>query len=102
MPTIIIYLLIGICLGAFVTASFVSAHRELSVKQKSIADLRAQMALHERLFSEARDGPNEKVAAGMLKTSQMLCNEAAKGYNSLLQKPINRIPAMLMGFRKIE
>lgn len=100
MPSIIVYLLAGIFTGVVLTICFLPLHRKLSVKRKTLADLREQMHLHERLFSEARDGPNEQAAARMLQTSRMLCREAAKGYNCILHKPIHRIPALLMGFRE--
>jgi hypothetical protein len=35
----------------------------------------------------------------MLQTSRMLYREAAKGYNRVLRKPMNRIPSLLLGFR---
>jgi hypothetical protein len=71
-------------------------------KQNNLADLEAQLRLHELLAAQARDGPDAKAAAGMLETSRMLCREAAKGYNRTLHKPMNRFPALLMGFRAAE
>ena len=102
MPTIIACLIAGICASAFVTIWFTTAYRELSVKRGSLTDLREQMCLHERLFSQARDGPDTQPAARMLETSRMLCREAAKSYNGVLHKPMNRVPALLLGFRDAE
>ncbi len=102
MPTIIAYFIAGVCLAGFVTIWFWTAYKELSAKQNNLADLEAQLRLHELLAAQARDGPDAKAAAGMLETSRMLCREAAKGYNRTLHKPMNRFPALLMGFRAAE
>ncbi len=102
VPTIIACLIAGICAAGFVTIWFTTAYRELWVKRTSLADLREQMCLHERLFSQVRDGPDTQSAARMLATSRMLCREAAKTYNAVLHRPMNRIPALLLGFRDAE
>jgi len=67
-----------------------------------LAGLEEQMRLHERLSGLTRDGPDANVAAGMLETSRMLYREASKDYNRILRKPMNRLPALLMGFRAAE
>lgn len=99
MPTLIACFIAGICATGFVSIWFTTAFKELSAKQNSLAALEEQLRLHERLFSQARDGPDAQSAAKMLVTSRMLCQEAAKGYNRILHKPMNRFPALLMGFR---
>ncbi|NMA65095.1 MAG: hypothetical protein GX957_02500 [Clostridiaceae bacterium] len=101
MPTIIAYFIAGICIVGLVTIWFLTAYKYLSAKQNNLIDLEEQLRLHERLFIQTRDGPDEMVATNMLKTSRMLLSEAAKGYNRILKKPINRIPALLMGFRTV-
>lgn len=98
MPTIIAFSISGICVAGFVTIWFSTAYKELTAKQNSLADLEAQLRLHDRLSSQATDGPNALTAANILETSRMLCREAAKGYNRVLRKPMNRLPALLMGF----
>ncbi len=80
---------------------FTTAYKELSEKWRSMEGLCDQLMLHKRLYAAARDGPDEKISASMLKTSQMLCCECAKGYNRLIQKPMNRLPARVLGFRSI-
>ena len=82
------------------TLWFVTVYRELSLKQTSLSDLSEQIHLHEHLLTQAKGTQNEQAAANMLKTSRMLYHEASKGYNSILKKPINRLPALLMGFKK--
>lgn len=102
MPTIIAFIIAGVCLAGFVTIWFRAAYKELSAKRSSLKDLEDQLRLHERLAIQARDGSDARFAAHMLETSRMLCREAAKGYNRILYKPMNRFPALLMGFRAAE
>lgn len=84
------------------TIWFTTAYAELSAKRNCLADLDEQMRLHEGLYAQARDGPDVRSANGMLETSRMLCREASKSYNRILHKPMNRIPALLMGFRAVD
>lgn len=99
MSSIIAYCVAGICAAGFVTIWFSTAYKELSAARNSLTDLEEQLRLHERLSDQVRDGPDARSAASMLETSRMLCREAAKGYNYKLSKPMNRLPALLMGFR---
>lgn len=102
MPTIIAFFVAGICFVGFVTIWFWAAYRELSAKRDSLADLEDQLRLHELLSTKVIDGPDAQFAANMLETSRMLCREAVKEYNRILHKPMNRFPALLMGFRAAE
>lgn len=102
MPTLIACLIAGICLTGFLTIWFTTAHKELSVKQSNLADLEEQLRLHERLSGQTRDGPDAQSAAGMLETSRMLYHEAAKDYNRILLRPMNRFPALVLGFRAVK
>ncbi len=102
MPMIIACIVAGICVAGFVTIWFTTAYTELSTKRNSLIDLDEQLRLHEGLCAEARDGQYMRSANGMLETSRMLCREATKTYNRILYKPMNRIPALLMGFRAVD
>jgi len=99
VPTFIACFIAGICVAGFVTIWFTTAYKELSKKQNSLADLEEQLLLHERLYLQAMDSPDAPFSTGMLETSRMLYREAAKSYNRILRKPMNRIPSLLMGFR---
>lgn len=99
MPTLIASLIAGICVAGFVSIWFATTFKELSAKRNSLEDLQVQLRLHQGLYAQARDGPNAQAAANMLETSRMLCREAGKSYNRILHKPMNHIPALLMGFR---
>ena len=102
MPTFIACFIAGICVAGFVTIWFTTARAELSAMRNSLDALAEQLRLHEGLYVQARDGPDACASAGMLETSRMLCREAAKSYNRILRKPMNRFPALLMGFRAAE
>ena len=102
MPTLIACFIAGICAAGFVTIWLTTVYAELSAKRNCLADLDKQLRLHEWLYAQARNGPDVRCANGMLETSRMLCREAAKSYNYILHKPINRVPALMMGFRPTE
>ena len=99
MPNLIACFIAGICVAGFLTIWFKTACAELTAKQNSLTALEEQLRLHEGLYVQARDGPDARASAGMLETSRMLCCEAAKSYNTIRRKPMNRFPALLMGFR---
>lgn len=102
MPTLIACFIAGICVAGFVSIWFTTARAELTAKRNSLAALEEQMRLHEGLYAQERHGPDAQPAAKMLETSRMLCREAANSYNRILLKPMNRFPALLMGFRTAE
>lgn len=99
MLNFIAYFIAGVCVAGFVTIWFRSAYKELSAKHSGLDDLEDQLRLHMQLSSQVSDGPDARSAANMLETSRMLYREAARGYNRILRKPMNRLPALLMGFR---
>jgi hypothetical protein len=86
---------------AFVSIWFSTARAELVVRRRNLEDLERQLRLHEALRAQTEGSPDALAAAGMLKTSHMLWREAAKGYNHLLRKPLNRLPALLMGYQPV-
>lgn len=102
MHTLIACFVAGICVAGFVTIWFSTAVKELSAKRNSLAALEEQLRLHEGLYAQTMDGSDAQPSARMLETSRMLCREAVKSYNLILRKPMNRFPALLMGFRRVE
>lgn len=102
MPTYIACFIAGVCVAGFVTIWFTTAFKELSEKRDSLAALEEQLRLHEGLNAQTRDGPDAQSSARMLETSRMLCREAAKSYNLILHKPMNRFPALFLGFGTAE
>jgi hypothetical protein len=99
VSTLIACFIAVVCAAGFVTLWFTTAYKELSEKRESNDDLQEQLRLHQGLYDQMRGGPDALSSAGMLETSRMLCREAAKSYNRILHKPMNRVPALLMGFR---
>jgi hypothetical protein len=102
LSTFVVFFIAGLSAAGFVTIWFTTVHKELSVKRNSLTDLEDQLRLHKLLSSQARYGPDEQSAVNIMETSRMLCREASKSYNRILNKPMNRIPALLMGFRIVD
>ncbi len=102
MPILITYIVAGIFAAGFVTIWFTTAYAELSAKRNCLADLYEQLRLHEGLYAQTWDGPDARSSAYMLETSRLLLREALKSYNCILRKPMNRVPALIMGFRTMD
>lgn len=88
----------GICVTAFVTLWFTVSFRELSAKRKSLAAIGEQVQMHRRLYMQERGGENDATAKNILENKLMVYREVEKDYNALLKRPMNRIPAYIMGF----
>ncbi len=86
----------------FVTIWFTTVYTELSAKRNRLAELDELLHMHEELYTKARDGPDMQSANKMVEISRMLWHEASKNYNCILNKPMNRMPALLMGFRAVD
>jgi len=89
----------GICIVLFVILWFQVAARELSAKRKSLNAISEQVQIHRRLYMQERGGENDAVAHNILENKLMVYREVEKDYNQLLKKPMNRIPAYIMGFQ---
>ena len=100
MSIFIPYFIAGICAAGFVTIWFWNVYTELSAKRNCLNDLDEQLCLFERLYVQARSDSDMHSVTEMLETSKMLYREASKNYNQILNKPMNRVPALLMGFRQ--
>lgn len=100
--TVIACFVAGFFAVAFVALWFTVAYRELLAKRRSIEGLYEQLCLHEQLYASARDGPDAGISQSMRNTNQMLYREGIKGYNELLRKPMNRLPALVFGFHPME
>ena len=88
----------GICVAAFVTLWFVVSFKELSTIQKSLDTISEQVQMHRRLYMQERGGENDAAAKKILENKLMVYREVEKNYNTLLKRPMNRIPAYIMGF----
>ncbi len=88
----------GICVAAFVTLWFIVSFKELSAKQKSLDTISEQVQMHRRLLMQERGGENDMAAQKILENKLMVYRKIKKDYNVLLKRPMNRIPAYIMGF----
>lgn len=92
----------GICITAFVTLWFSVSFKELSEKRNSLEDINEQVQLHRTLYMQERGSENNAAARNILDNKLIVYREVAKEYDALLKKPINYIPAYIMGFRHPE
>ncbi len=91
----------GISIAAFVTLWFVISYKELSMKRSSLEAIGEQVQIHRRLYMQERGGENDTVAKNILENKIMVYQEIEKDYKALLKRPMNRIPAYIMGFTSI-
>lgn len=91
----------GISIAAFVTLWFVISYKELSMKRSSLEAIVEQVQIHRRLYMQERGGENDTVAKNILENKIMVYQEIEKDYKALLKRPMNRIPAYIMGFTSI-
>ena len=88
----------GICVLVFVTLWFIVCFRELSTKRKRLTAISEQVQIHRRLYMQERGGENDAAAQKIFENKLMVYREVEKEYNLLLKRPMNRIPAYVMGF----
>lgn len=93
------WIIAGCCVIGFIVVWFATVRKELLEKRRNLTGLREQLLMHKEASVQVRDGPDSKVAEKMLETNRRIYHEAAKSYNRLLKKPLNRLPALLMHFR---
>ncbi len=91
----------GMCVAAFVTLWFIVSFKELSAKQKSLNIISEQVQMHRRLYMQERGGENDTAAQKILENKLMVYREVEKNYNALLKRPMNRIPAYILGFHPV-
>lgn len=95
------WVLCGALLAAFVALWFRVAYRELARAKRELDGAARQVALHTDVLAQARDGPSAAAAGKALGTNERIYECAAAEYNALLTTPQNRIPARVMGYRRI-
>jgi hypothetical protein len=88
----------GICITAFITLWFIVSFRELSEKRKSLDAIAEQVQTHRRLYMQERGGENDAAALNILENKLMVYREVERDYDGLIKRPINRIPAYILGF----
>jgi hypothetical protein len=91
----------GIGVAGFVILWFVVSYKELSSKQKSLDTISEQVQMHRRLYMQERGGENDTAAQKILENKLMVYREVEKSYNALIKRPMNRIPAYILGFHPV-
>lgn len=95
------YFIAGISTAGFVTIWFVTSGKEMARARRSVEGAMQQLQLQEDTYPQVRDGPHEKAAANSRETARMIYRETAKNYERTRRKPMNRLPALLLGYRPI-
>lgn len=91
----------GIGISAFFALWFVVTYRDLSASRKSLETISEQVQMHRRLYMQERGGENDEAAKKILENKLMVYRELEKKYNEQLKKPMNRIPAYVLGFHPV-
>lgn len=101
MVTLIAWLLAGASTAGLVIIWFVSAYRELVRAKQSVENAVQQVKLHIDGYAQVCHGPYEAAAENSLSVSRLIYREAVKNYEAARYKPVNRLPALLLGYRAI-
>lgn len=101
MITWIAWLLAGVSTAGLVIIWFVSTHRELARAKQSVENAIRQVRLHVDGCAQVCHEPYEAAAANSLSVSRLIYREAVKNYEATRYKPVNRLPALLLGYRAI-
>lgn len=97
----IAWLIAGISTAGLVIVWFVSAYRELARAKQSVENAIRQVRLHLDGCAQVCRGPYEAAAANSLSVSRSIYCEAVKNYEAVRYKVVNRLPALLLGYRAI-
>ena len=102
MTVWIAWLLAGVSTAGLVTVWFVSAYRELARAKQNVKNAIRQVRLHVDGCAEVCYGPYAAAAANSLSISRAIYHEAVKNYHTIRRKPVNWLPALLLGYRTIK
>ena len=98
----IAWLIAGVSTAGLMAIWFVSAYRELAQAKQSVENAIRQVRLHVDGFAQVCHGPYEAAAANSLSVSRTIYCEAVKNYEAARYKPVNRLPALLLGYHAIQ
>ncbi|MEG1758460.1 MAG: hypothetical protein RR235_08410 [Oscillospiraceae bacterium] len=98
----IICFVAGLSTAAFITIWFSTAYKELTHAKSCVENAASQLQLHTKSYPQARDDPNKSNAIQGLDIARMIYQEVVKNYEHVRRKPMNHIPAFVLGFHKIE
>jgi hypothetical protein len=91
----------AISTAAFFTLWFWVVQRELRAKKDTVNSALSQLSSCRKKHVLAKNGPAEDEAQCILTRSRDIYLQAVTLYNQALQKPWNRVPGYLLGFRQI-
>ena len=97
-----VWLLVGVGSAGLLIIWFITVHRELARAKQSVANAIRQVRLHIDGRAQVSGGPYEAAAANSLSISRSIYHESVKNYEAALYKPVNRIPALLLGYSAIQ
>lgn len=97
----IAWLIAGISTAALVVIWFVSAYRELARAKQNVENAIGQVRLHLDGCAKVGHGPYQAAAVHSLSVSRSIYCEAVKSYEAVRYKVVNRLPALLLGYRAI-
>lgn len=92
------WVIAGISTAGLVIVWFVSAYRELARAKQSVENAIRQVKLHIDGCAQVCHGPYEAAAENSLSVSRSIYHEAIKSYEAIRHKPVNRLPALLLGY----
>ena len=96
-----VWLLVGVGSAGLLIIWFITVHRELARAKQSVANAIRQVRLHIDGRAQVSGGPYEAAAANSLSISRTIYREAIKNYEAVINKPVNRLPALLLGYYAI-
>lgn len=102
MTAFIFYFIGTISIFALFAIWLINAYQVISSKKQDLLQAEDQVRLHREGYYQLSGSADEQAAVRMFETSKSIYLQVEKRYNETLRKPIYRIPAIVMGFRKAE
>jgi len=102
LVTIIAFVLALISTISFLTLWFMTVYRELRSRTDTVKSAENQLAECRKNHMLLSDSSDEQAAKSILSRSMDIYNQSVMLYNQTLNRPWNRIPGYLMGFRQIK
>ncbi len=92
----------GICAAGLVIVWFALARRELAQAKSSVEAAVRQIQIHMDGLAQVRGGPYETAADAAQSLSWSIYRKAVSHYEICRYKPLNRLPALLFGYRSFQ
>jgi len=102
LVTIIAFVLALISTISFLALWFMTVYHELRSKTDTVKSAENQLAACRKNHMLLSDSSDEQSAKSILSRSMDIYNQSVMLYNQTLNRPWNRIPGYLMGFRQIK